>query len=811
VRRKETERYARWAAYAAAFILLIVAGVYGSRSFRAAVARRNAPKAVPATVQQASAQFSFSKVEKDRTLFTVRASHATQFKDEDRALLQDVWITVYGRQGDRNDNIHTRECSYEPKGGEVRCEGEVQIDIAAAGTPAQKLQIKTSNLTFNRDTGHADTPAAVEFQFTGGRGSGIGVDYDSSDATLRVEKSVEFQIDPSDHTDGMPVSATGASLEVRRDDHTVLLHGPAVVREGDRELTADQIAIALDADNHVKSASAEGHPKIRAQQGPALVSIQADRIEALLSPAGWVERVALDGNLAAARDSKAENDRFTAQNATLEMAPGTNLAKEMTAMGRVVAQSKAATGSRMLKTEAMRVDFSSVPAAGTARKEAPPSAKPAAAKQTLQRVETLAPASIESVAGGETTALQAKRFVAEADASGRLDKLYGHDGVNVRRQTGKDAPQDISAAELAATFTPSGDWETVDETGGVHFRQLDREVTAAHAIFVRSTNVVTLEGSPVLSDSQSRTTAANVVINQQSGDIRATGGVVSTYLPASANVAPQKSASKGASNSASVGGPIDLGAGEAHVAADNFSASLTSGHATYEGHARLWQAESVLNADRIELFRDDKHLQATGHVVAAFVQEAGPFSQGFGQAATARPAVKPANSLAATPQAAGKPGAKSAKNGESPSLWKLTAPSLAYWSEQGRAHLEGGVLAASDQGSIQSQTMDVFLAAPNQPANAGASLSIPAAKELDRVVAEGSVTVRQGDRNGSAERGEYLASDGKFTLSGGHPTLADNSSNTVTGRSLTFFSASDTILIDSQEGSRTLTKHQVEK
>ena len=55
------------------------------------------------------------------------------------------------------------------------------------------------------------------------------------------------------------------------------------------------------------------------------------------------------------------------------------------------------------------------------------------------------------------------------------------------------------------------------------------------------------------------------------------------------------------------------------------------------------------------------------------------------------------------------------------------------------------------------------------------------------------------------------AADGKFVLSGGQPTLTDASSDTTTGHSLTFFVANDTILIDSQEGSRTLTKHRVEK
>jgi hypothetical protein len=85
-------------------------------------------------------------------------------------------------------------------------------------------------------------------------------------------------------------------------------------------------------------------------------------------------------------------------------------------------------------------------------------------------------------------------------------------------------------------------------------------------------------------------------------------------------------------------------------------------------------------------------------------------------------------------------------------------------------------------------------------------------RDLSRILAQGGVIVRQGERQGSAEQGEYTASDQKFVLSGGEPAIHDASSDTTTtGRSLTFYVASDTILIDSQEGLRTLTKHRVEK
>ena len=132
MRNREAARYARWAAIAAGLAALAVVGVYVQRSVSRARALRLGPAAVPATVAQQSDQFSFSKVDQNRTLFTVRASHLTQYKDQNRALLQDVWITLYGRDGSRNDNIHTRECSYGVDSGVVHCQGPVEIDVDGA-------------------------------------------------------------------------------------------------------------------------------------------------------------------------------------------------------------------------------------------------------------------------------------------------------------------------------------------------------------------------------------------------------------------------------------------------------------------------------------------------------------------------------------------------------------------------------------------------------------------------------------------------------------------------------------------------------
>jgi lipopolysaccharide export system protein LptA len=278
------------------------------------------------------------------------------------------------------------------------------------------------------------------------------------------------------------------------------------------------------------------------------------------------------------------------------------------------------------------------------------------------------------------------------------------------------------------------------------------------------------------------------VVNQKSGDLHATGGVVSTYVPTTQADA------------------LSIGSGTAHISADALSGNVGSSHAvvTYTGHARLWQGESVLDSDQIEVWQDDKKLQATGHVVAVFSQVSGPVLP----AAAIHVGSKPDSRTPASPGTA-----------SDPTLWKVLAPTFTYWSDQGKAHLEGGVTASSSQGYLESRTLDLFLnqAVPvaaggtRPPVASRAAASAPAGRQLERALALGGVVVRQGDRRAMAEQAEYTAADGKFVLSGGEPTIADASSDTTTGHSLTFFVANDTILIDSQEGSRTLTKHRVEK
>jgi lipopolysaccharide export system protein LptA len=98
--------------------------------------------------------------------------------------------------------------------------------------------------------------------------------------------------------------------------------------------------------------------------------------------------------------------------------------------------------------------------------------------------------------------------------------------------------------------------------------------------------------------------------------------------------------------------------------------------------------------------------------------------------------------------------------------------------------------------------------AAKAPAGLGASL---AGLQLQRAQGLGSVRVESAGRIGTAEQADYSAAESKFILSGGHPKLIDQFGNSTAGRQLTFLFSDDRIVVDSEEGSRTLTLHRVEK
>src|SRR5258707_597719 len=331
--------------------------------------------------------------------------------------------------------------------------------------------------------------------------------------------------------------------------------------------------------------------------------------------------------------------------------------------------------------------------------------------------------------------------------------------------------------ELAST----GGWSQMDLDGDVKLKDGDRSGQGAHGVFVRASQIATLTGNAAARDASTETHAQKIIFAQASGDIRAEGNVRSTDFAARSSA-------------------VHLAPAAANITADTLRANSKAGRALYSGHARLWQGDSVLEAESIELLRDTRVLNAAGNVRAVFPQAA----------------PQPAETSRAGRQAAGVLIPTSTNAAQTPAkkhLLHASSGTMRYSDKESRAHLEQNVVVQSAEQRMRAPSLDLYFtrAVPAVPSGAKTANSAAGAQQISRAVGTGGVIVEQGGRKATAEHGEYIAAAGKFVMSGGNPTLYDGSAGPTTGRQLTFYLADDTIIVDSENGSRTLTKHRVEK
>ena len=784
MRTTQATRYARWSAGIAILLSVGVAYVYGTRYWQSRQARWKVPAAVPSSVEQRSEGFSFSKMVGNRTEFTVRASKATEFVEGGRSLLEDVWITAYGGAGERFDNLHTHTCDYMTASERISCAGDVQIELDRAADHAQApndpqqndprlVHVATSHVLFDHKSGLATTDRPVSFHFSQGEGQGVGFRYETQQGEMQLLSAVELALHQADLSGrtaapGQVLHLSGSQMTFERDQRYIHLLGPVHARQGNFDLVCGKLDVELDEHMYARRLIATEQPVLQST-GDVHISVTANSITALASPTR-VEAIVAEGEVHAVAQSEAGEDDLDADHVKTELDPASNEPRELDAEGKVLVRSKRAGALRNLQTSMLHVDFA-----------------PSKKGGELELKHGVTPAgSIDMqdstiVAGkpvSEHIHLTAQRLEADFSDKNDLRELRGYDGVHFERQIGVSAPQTATSKEMVARFEPGGGWATVDESSNVELHQDSGDAHAERAHFERASDNASLEGSVVLTDATSRTTARSATFNETSGEFHAFG-----------RVATVESSSGGSQL-------VNFAPGPGRASGDRLDANSATGHAIYSGNARLWQGDSIVEGEKVELDRQTHVLTATGKVHAIFPE-----------AAAANPGSKDAL-------------AQAQKRPSKSQFWHAQGNRLTYWSDEGHGRMEEKVHAYSEEGSMAGDAMDFFFAPAGYPdpkdekANGAAAGSVQNAgngQQLVRASAFGNVKVEQEGRQGTANRGDYTAEDGKFVLSGGTPTVYDLLGNATKGRQLTFVFGDDSINIDSAEGLRTLTLHQVEK
>lgn len=754
MKRSEAARYARWSVTLALLLISVTGAVYLRRIWGEYRDRKSAPAPAPENVDRQSSGLTFSKVDGERTIFTVQASKSINFKGKDDSRLEDVRITIFGKSGARHDVLHTQSCQYSKE--TISCSGLVQIEMQSAEDASRGakplMTVETRGVSFDRASGLAETAQPVKFAFPEGSGDAIGVQYRSEQGALRLLKDIRLNVAEGSANvgngkgrGGGEVHIVGSSLLFDRDARTMALAGPAQAQTETQKLTGGEMLVTLSETFHarelvVTAGAGKNAPQLVSKGGRGGGALVADKMTAVFAQEGWVAHVDAAGSVKGKMQRAAETDDFSAENASVEMWPRVNEPKTLELKGNVSIRTEIAssTADRTLQTGGVRVQFSEAKAGVPSR---PVRAETLSAGTIDWLEEPLAPNGLKT-----HTKLQGDKLQVNFGPDGKAGELRAAGNVTTERAVEGKPVQSAKASEGTAQLAAGGGWKQIALLGAVKLAEGEKSAQADRAVFLRAAQTATLTGNAAVSDGMRETHAQQIIFLQSTGDVRAEGGVRSTDFSAKGNSS-------------------QLSATPANLSADSMRANTKTMRASYTGHARMWQGETVVEANAIELVKDRKEILATGNVRGIFPQ-------------TARKGI---------------------------ALWHVSAGSMTYSDADSRAHLERNAEVRSAEQRIRARAIDLFFVRTAGGKNGGAT------QQISRAVATGGVIVEQGNKRGIAERGEYIAAEGKFVLSGGTPTLFDAQNGATTGRELTFFFADDTIIVDSENGSRTVTKHRVER
>ena len=757
-------RLRRWFGMALVLICAAVAITY----FHARRGVQNALKQVPGKlgvdIQQSAQEFTISKSEQGRTLFKVQASKAIQFKEGGRAELHDVTITIYGRDASRFDQVYGKTFEYNQQTGDITSQGEVAIDLQAnpqgvnnpdQATPKElknPIHLKTTNLVFNQRTGDGWTAAPLEFSVPQADGSAVGAKYTAKNGELTLQSRVRiFLHGPTPST----ITAEQALLE--KNPREILLHH-AHADSARQKAQADEATLYLRTDNTLDHAVGDGNVHIEAL---ASRSAPASNVKSNVAPDSWSEVSAnrLDITMLPRNVVQSAvltgNVQFKNQEASGEGSAG----RVELSFGRKNALTKAHAEQQV---KLLQQHEPSGKSAQDVEVTAPAMDFFLANGQHLSRAETIGSPQISLLptdAKQGLTRITADKFTAKFDSLGQLSQVHGEANARVvtTAPAGTNSPQPdrLSTSDgIDAYFRPGTGVESLTQSGRFAYVSGTQKAFAERARYTPADQIVVLNGSPRILDTGMATTAREVRLNRATGEGFAEGNVKTTY-------SDLKSQPNGAMLASS--DPV-------HVTAQNMAARNNAAGAVYTGNARLWQDANVVEAPSIEFQKEPRTVIANSNSN----QKVSTVLVGTDKSGKATPV-------------------------------EVIANHLIYSDSERKAHYEGGVTVNSSDLAVTANQMDVFLAASG---NSPAQSKVGPAK-LEKIIASGSVVLTEPNRRGTGNQLVYTASDDKFVLTGGPPSIFDAEHGKITGVSLTLYRQNDRVVVEGDSSSRAVTQTRV--
>jgi LPS export ABC transporter protein LptC len=350
--------------------------------------------------------------------------------------------------------------------------------------------------------------------------------------------------------------------------------------------------------------------------------------------------------------------------------------------------------------------------------------------------------------------IRANALTATGGAQG-LSAMKFSEGVNYAEAATKTQGARLARAQsLDAALDPAaGTLKDAAFTGGFQFTDGSLTATSALARYQIVAGTLALSGSdgaivPRIKDDTLTIDADAIDITLNPRKMVATGKVASALQPPG-------NPTGGASAGKRPGLLSDKD--PVIVIADSLTYDEASRRGEYKGQARLLQGQTQINADALTIDESKGDLIATGKVVTTLAI--------LGKDAPAGAAVAPTI----------------ARGGL-----------FTYTDQSRRAVYQTAAQLDGESGNLHAEKIEIVLA--------------PGENSLTRLDATDKVTAIVDKRTVTGARLSYLPADEKYVVTGAPVTMIDADCQELSGKTLTFFKASDRVQVDGNDEVRTLTK-----
>ncbi len=746
-------RRTRWLFLAAILgILSSIGATYFNRKGRMEKDAPAPPKPLESGVDASIPDWVYTKSDGERPVVQVRAKSFRQMKDQSVSELDGLELRLYHKDGSEFDLVHSAHARFDMSAKVLFSDGEVDITM---GVPADQppsgrlLRIHGSGMRFESDTGKATTDRAVTFGFDRGNGSAVGAEYDPSIRELHLHNKVILDWrGKTPEAKPMHVEADQA-IYYERDSKVVLFPVSRFTRDT-LHMEAGRSDVQLDK-GVIRSAKVLMARGVHDDPGRK-VEYAADELN-LNFDDGMVIRT-IDGHDHAQLISTSDTARTTVNSDRLDMDFDTST-KEST-LKTAVATGQSVVEATPIPRPGTQPGDTRILRSDVVRLNMQPGGR------EIDRVETDGPGKLEFLPNSPDQpkrSLQGDRIWVAYGKENRIHSVRSINAITLTERPAK-APKTTATVtrtqskDILATFDPnSSELARLEQTTNFQYEEGDRRARGDKATLDQSKDLMTLDGSARMWDPTGSVNGDRILVNQKTGDYTAEGHVSSTRQPDR----------KGASSSLLSNDEV------MQAVADRMVSTGDNKHIRYDGSARAWQGANRVDADRIEIDRDRRVMEAHGKVVSQFADKSSDKSPDKDQQKGQEKS-----------QEKNQEKSPKAKAVAAPVFSVVRAQDLVYTEETRLAVYQGGVVLTRPGLTVNSTGLQAFL----KPADSDSSLDKAFADGAVKIVSVSRVGTTMRTRTGTSEHAEYYADEQKVILQKGRPLLVDNVRGNTTAQQL---------------------------